>query len=93
MLEALTEEKSMADSDESATRTLNAPARGISRGGSVRRRSPTPGQRSRTRCFQVMEAEDVRLLNAWTKCWADLIDFEIVPVMTSREYWASKAGE
>jgi phosphoglycerate dehydrogenase-like enzyme len=47
---------------------------------------------ARTRCFQVMEAEDIRMLDAWTKRWADLIDFEIVPVMTSREYWAT-AGE
>jgi hypothetical protein len=43
---------------------------------------------ARARCFQIMEAEDVRMLDAWTKCWADLVDFEIVPVMTSQEYWA-----
>jgi hypothetical protein len=40
------------------------------------------------RCFQVMEAEDVKLLHAWTTRWADLVDFEIVPVLTSQKYWA-----
>ncbi|MGH7264567.1 MAG: DUF3303 domain-containing protein, partial [Candidatus Rokuibacteriota bacterium] len=35
------------------------------------------------RCFQVMECEDFRLLDRWTARWADLIDFEIIPVMTS----------
>jgi Protein of unknown function (DUF3303) len=47
---------------------------------------------ARARCFQLMEAEDVRMLDAWTKCWADLIDFEVVPVMTSQEYWAARPG-
>ena len=37
------------------------------------------------RCFQVMEAEDERLLREWTKNWDDLVDFEIVPVRTSAE--------
>jgi hypothetical protein len=35
------------------------------------------------RCFQVMECDDERLLERWTSNWDDLIDFEIVPVMTS----------
>lgn len=35
------------------------------------------------RCFQVMEAEDERLLREWTKNWDDLVDFEIIPVRTS----------
>jgi len=43
------------------------------------------------RCFQVMEAEDVETLHAWTAHWADLVDFEIVPVLTSREYWARQS--
>lgn len=41
------------------------------------------------RCFQVMEAEDVHRLKLWTSRWADLIEFEIVPVLTSQEYWAT----
>jgi hypothetical protein len=44
------------------------------------------------RCYQVMEAKDLRSLHAWTSCWDDLVDFEIVAVLTSQEYWA-KFGE
>jgi len=37
------------------------------------------------RCFQVMETDDASLLAQWTANWADLVDFEIVPVRTSAE--------
>jgi hypothetical protein len=37
------------------------------------------------RCFQVMEAESLAALKAWTDHWEDLIEFEIVPVRTSEE--------
>ena len=37
------------------------------------------------RCFQVMETDNEMLLSAWTSEWADLIDFEIVPIRTSAE--------
>ena len=37
------------------------------------------------RCFQLMECEDPRLLEQWTACWQDLVEFEIVPVVTSRQ--------
>jgi hypothetical protein len=40
------------------------------------------------RCFQVMEAADAEKLNAWTNCWGDLIDFEIIPILSSKEYWS-----
>lgn len=36
-------------------------------------------------CYQVMECDDRRLLDAWTAQWSDLIDFEIIPVITSAE--------
>jgi Protein of unknown function (DUF3303) len=42
------------------------------------------------RCFQVMEAERVELLEEWVARWEDLVEFEIVPVVTSAEFWASK---
>ena len=42
----------------------------------------------RARCFQVMEAGDRDLLTPWISRWEDLMDFEIVPVLTSAEYWA-----
>jgi len=37
------------------------------------------------RCFQLMECEDARLLQQWVANWGDLIDFEIVPVVPSKE--------
>jgi hypothetical protein len=39
------------------------------------------------RCFQVMEAPRRELLDVWTSRWNDLVDFEIVPVLTSAEFW------
>ena len=38
-----------------------------------------------SKCFQVMECEDRRLLDAWMAKWNDLVDFEVVPVVTSAE--------
>jgi hypothetical protein len=37
------------------------------------------------RCYQVMECDDRRLLEAWMNQWKDLVDFEVVPVVTSAE--------
>ena len=36
-------------------------------------------------CFQVMEAESPEALDEWIDRWADLVDFEVVPVITSAE--------
>jgi hypothetical protein len=39
-----------------------------------------------SRCFQLMECEDVRLLQQWILQWRGFgVTFEIVPVVTSRE--------
>jgi Protein of unknown function (DUF3303) len=37
------------------------------------------------RCYQVMECEDRRLLQEWMDEWKDLVDFEVIPVVTSAE--------
>lgn len=37
------------------------------------------------RCFQLMECDDPRLLQDWILGWGDLADFEIVPVVPSKE--------
>jgi hypothetical protein len=37
------------------------------------------------RCYQVMECEDGRLLQQWIDHWKDLVDFEVIPVLTSAE--------
>lgn len=36
-------------------------------------------------CWQLMECEDARLFDEWRRHWDDLVDFEIVPVLTSAE--------
>lgn len=41
-----------------------------------------------TRCFQLMETEDVSLFTEWTEQWQDLVEFEIIPVRTSAEAMA-----
>jgi uncharacterized protein DUF3303 len=38
-----------------------------------------------TTCYQVMQCDNPELLDQWTAQWDDLIDFEIVPVLTSFE--------
>jgi hypothetical protein len=40
------------------------------------------------RCFQVMETRDPDLLNLWVSRWDDLVEFEIVPVLTSSDFWS-----
>ena len=42
------------------------------------------------RCFQLMEAAAPELLNEWVGHWSDLVAFEIVPVVTSGEFWVGR---
>ena len=37
------------------------------------------------RCFQLMECDDPSLFQQWIAQWQDLVDFEIIPVVTSKE--------
>jgi hypothetical protein len=37
------------------------------------------------RCYQVMETEDRALLDEWMTNWSDIVEFEVHPVMTSKE--------
>ena len=37
------------------------------------------------RCFQLMECEDAGLFEQWMAQWEDLVEFEIVGVVTSKE--------
>lgn len=52
----------------------------------------------RARCFQLMEAAAPAALEPWLAAWRDIVDFDVVPVVTSAEYWGgavssvSKAG-
>ncbi|MBZ5534740.1 MAG: DUF3303 domain-containing protein [Acidobacteriia bacterium] len=38
-----------------------------------------------SRCYQLMECEDRRLFEHWISHWEDIVQFEIVPVVTSPE--------
>jgi hypothetical protein len=38
-----------------------------------------------TTCYQVMACDERALLDAWMARWADLVDFEVVPVISSAE--------
>lgn len=44
-----------------------------------------------TRCFQLLEAPSREALNAWTRRWDDLVEFEVSPVLPSAEFWAAHA--
>jgi len=37
------------------------------------------------RCFQLMETDDVTHLNEWIANWNDLVEFEVYPVISSKE--------
>jgi hypothetical protein len=43
------------------------------------------------RCYQLMETDDRALLDQWIANWSDIIDFEVQPVITSKET-AEKIG-
>lgn len=37
------------------------------------------------RCYQLMECEDRQILDGWIARWSDLVDFEVIPVVTSAQ--------
>ena len=37
------------------------------------------------RCFQLMECDDPRLFQEWILQWQDLVEFEVIPVVPSKE--------
>jgi hypothetical protein len=37
------------------------------------------------RCFQLMECDDPRLFQQWIIQWQDLMEFEIIPVVPSKD--------
>lgn len=44
-----------------------------------------------TTCYQVMECDDRRLLDQWLANWSDLVDFEVIPAMSSADAAAAVA--
>jgi hypothetical protein len=37
------------------------------------------------RCYQLMETHDRALIDEWIGNWSDLVEFEVYPVVTSKE--------
>ena len=37
-----------------------------------------------SRCFQLMEADDVTLFQRWIADWQELVEFEVVPVVEGK---------
>jgi uncharacterized protein DUF3303 len=37
------------------------------------------------RCFQLMETDDRKHLDEWIANWSDIVEFEIYPVISSKE--------
>jgi hypothetical protein len=46
-----------------------------------------------SRCFQLMETDDVTLLQRWVVEWSDLVEFEIVPVVQGKDTSAALAPQ
>ena len=44
------------------------------------------------RCFQLMECDDRQLLDQWIAKWNDIVEFEVIPVLTSAEASAAVAS-
>lgn len=44
-------------------------------------------------CFQVMECANRALLDQWIANWSDLVEFEVIPVLTSPQAAARVQGE
>ncbi|HEU5480772.1 MAG TPA: DUF3303 family protein [Candidatus Tumulicola sp.] len=36
-------------------------------------------------CYQVMQTDDRALLDQWIAAWSDLVDFDVIPVITSAD--------
>lgn len=37
------------------------------------------------KCYQVMKSESIENLEEWIDNWKDLVDFEVIPVISSKE--------
>lgn len=40
------------------------------------------------KCFQLMEAQNEESLRPWIEIWSDLVEFEVLPVVTSDKFWS-----
>ncbi len=42
-------------------------------------------------CYQLMESPSRGAFDGWIANWSDLVDFEVIAVKTSAEFWAARA--
>lgn len=42
-------------------------------------------------CYQVMECDDRALIDQWIAQWSDIVDFDVIPVITSADAAAAVA--
>lgn len=49
-------------------------------------------ERGLDRCFQLMETEDAGLFDEWIASWSDLVQFEVVPVISSAQAASRATG-
>ncbi len=71
-------------------RRLRDEGRGLPTGLEYRHSWVTP---ELERCYQVMETEDRTILEDWLATWANLVEFEVVPVISADEAAAAIADE
>jgi hypothetical protein len=45
------------------------------------------------RCYQVMETDDRALIDQWLANWADIVECDVIPVITSTEAAERMAGK
>lgn len=46
--------------------------------------------RDGTCCYQLMRAPTPAALQPWLDAWSDLVEFEVLPVVPSAEFWADE---
>jgi len=39
-------------------------------------------------CYQIMEADSPESIQPWTQAWEDLVEFQVVPVLPSPQFWS-----
>ncbi|MBV6457862.1 MAG: hypothetical protein HONBIEJF_00982 [Fimbriimonadaceae bacterium] len=39
------------------------------------------------RCYQIMRTPSLEALEPWLSAWADLVDFDVRPIVPSEEFW------
>lgn len=46
-----------------------------------------------SQCFQIIDAPSLQALNEWASRWNDLVDFDIIPVVPSADFWANMPND